>query len=91
MNAILSDDFTSIQSLPEKQVGLSTLVFWHDQTCHAPIFTTGHDYPRNESTYRQRCTSDPDLLTFLHSWAHRFGLQRFESTIAIRVILSAIV
>ncbi|KAI9569963.1 hypothetical protein HD554DRAFT_2089033, partial [Boletus coccyginus] len=50
MNAILSDDFTSMQSLP--------------------IFTTGHD--------------------FLHSWAHRFGLQRLESTIAIRVILSAI-
>ncbi|KAH0826625.1 hypothetical protein J3R83DRAFT_4990 [Lanmaoa asiatica] len=30
------------------------------------------------------------LHTFLHSWAHRFGLQRLESTIAIRVILSAI-
>ncbi|KAJ3782911.1 hypothetical protein GGU10DRAFT_274617, partial [Lentinula aff. detonsa] len=30
-------------------------------------------------------------LTFLHSWAHRFGLHRLESTIAIRVILSDIV
>ena len=30
------------------------------------------------------------MHTFLHSCAHRFGLQRFESTIAIRVILSAI-
>ena len=29
--------------------------------------------------------------TFLHSCAHRFGLHRFESTIAIRVILSAMV
>ncbi|KAJ7140242.1 hypothetical protein C8R43DRAFT_892844, partial [Mycena crocata] len=29
------------------------------------------------------------LRTFLHSWAHRFGLHRFASTIAIRVILSA--
>ncbi|KAI0370580.1 hypothetical protein BV20DRAFT_943955, partial [Pilatotrama ljubarskyi] len=28
--------------------------------------------------------------TFLHSCAHRLGLQRFESTMAIRVILSAI-
>lgn len=28
--------------------------------------------------------------TFLHSWAHRFGRHLFESTIAIRVILSAI-
>ncbi|KAG2345301.1 hypothetical protein BDR05DRAFT_880617, partial [Suillus weaverae] len=34
---------------------------------------------------KERC------ITFLHSWAHRFGLQRFASTIAIRVILSAIV
>ncbi|KAF8842877.1 hypothetical protein BDN67DRAFT_898399, partial [Paxillus ammoniavirescens] len=47
MNAILSVDFTSIQS------GI-------------------------------------DLLAFLHSWAHRFGLQRLASTMAIRVILSAI-
>ncbi|KAF8552081.1 hypothetical protein OG21DRAFT_1416768, partial [Imleria badia] len=62
MNAILSDDFTSMQSLPDKH-----------------------------STHRQRSTFDPDLLAFLHSWAHRFGLQRLESTIAIRVILSAIV
>ncbi|KAF8155609.1 hypothetical protein B0H34DRAFT_658921, partial [Crassisporium funariophilum] len=30
-------------------------------------------------------------LTFLHSCAHRFGLHRLASTIAIRVILSAIV
>ena len=29
--------------------------------------------------------------TFLHSCAHLFGLQRLESTMAIRVILSAIV
>ena len=29
--------------------------------------------------------------TFLHSCAHRFGLHRFESTIAIRVILSVMV
>ena len=91
MNAILSDDFTSMQSLPEKHVRLKTLIIRHDQTCHAPIFTTGHDYPRNKSTYRQRSTFDLDLLAFLHSWAHRFGLQRLESTIAIRVILSAIV
>ncbi|KAJ6484954.1 hypothetical protein DFH09DRAFT_949257, partial [Mycena vulgaris] len=27
--------------------------------------------------------------TFLHSCAHRFGLHRFASTMAIRVILSA--
>ncbi|KAG0697810.1 hypothetical protein DFH29DRAFT_760292, partial [Suillus ampliporus] len=50
MNAILSVDFTSMQSLPRRE--------W--------------------------------CVTFLHSWAHRFGLQRFESTMAIRVILSAI-
>ncbi|KAI0740386.1 hypothetical protein C8Q76DRAFT_597920, partial [Earliella scabrosa] len=31
------------------------------------------------------------MRTFLHSWAHRLGLHRFESTIATRVILSAIV
>ncbi|KAH7923095.1 hypothetical protein BV22DRAFT_991654, partial [Leucogyrophana mollusca] len=30
-------------------------------------------------------------LTFLHSCAHLFGLHRLESTMAIRVILSAIV
>ncbi|TFK91169.1 hypothetical protein K466DRAFT_483352, partial [Polyporus arcularius HHB13444] len=30
------------------------------------------------------------LHTFLHSCAHRFGLHRLESTMAIRVILSAI-
>ncbi|KAH9171329.1 hypothetical protein EDB89DRAFT_1825776, partial [Lactarius sanguifluus] len=28
--------------------------------------------------------------TFLHSWAQRLGLQRLSSTIAMRVILSAI-
>ena len=27
--------------------------------------------------------------TFLHSWAHRFGLHLLESTMATRVILSA--
>ncbi|KAG2123599.1 hypothetical protein DEU56DRAFT_690724, partial [Suillus clintonianus] len=52
MNAILSVDFTSMQSLPGR--------------------------------------SREWGVTFLHSWAHRFGLQRFESTMAIRVILSAI-
>ncbi|KAE9408035.1 hypothetical protein BT96DRAFT_763967, partial [Gymnopus androsaceus JB14] len=31
------------------------------------------------------------FLTFLHSWAHLFGLQRLASTIAIRVILSAMI
>ncbi|KAJ3972181.1 hypothetical protein EV361DRAFT_798605, partial [Lentinula raphanica] len=36
-------------------------------------------------------TSTTSSLTFLHSWAHLFGLQRLESTIAIRVILSDIV
>ncbi|KAL6306299.1 hypothetical protein BKA93DRAFT_729535, partial [Sparassis latifolia] len=29
------------------------------------------------------------VRTFLHSCAHRFGLQRLASTMAIRVILSA--
>ncbi|KAF9494998.1 hypothetical protein BDN71DRAFT_1392354, partial [Pleurotus eryngii] len=33
--------------------------------------------------------SDMERHTFLHSCAHRFGLHRFESTMAIRVILSA--
>ncbi|KAF8884925.1 hypothetical protein CPB84DRAFT_1685664, partial [Gymnopilus junonius] len=46
MNAILSLDLTSIQSLPDQ------------------------------------------ARTFLHSWAHRFGLHRLASTMAIRVILS---
>ncbi|KAF8889678.1 hypothetical protein BD779DRAFT_1417212, partial [Infundibulicybe gibba] len=31
------------------------------------------------------------MRTFLHSWAHRLGLHRFESTMAIRVILSAMI
>ena len=39
------------------------------------------------SIWLQKSTSK---RTFLHSWAHRFGLQRFASTIAIRVILSVI-
>ncbi|KAI0066829.1 hypothetical protein BV25DRAFT_1764374, partial [Artomyces pyxidatus] len=34
--------------------------------------------------------TDPSR-TFLHSSAHRLGLHRFESTMAIRVILSTIV
>ncbi|KAG1825557.1 uncharacterized protein BJ212DRAFT_1248996, partial [Suillus subaureus] len=58
MNAILSVDFTSMQSLPGRKISMRTL---------------------------------PWCVTFLHSWAHRFGLQRFASTMAIRVILSAIV
>lgn len=49
MNAILSDGFTSIQSFPEKQDRSRTVVIQHDQRGHAPIFTTGHDYARNES------------------------------------------
>ncbi|KAG1874238.1 hypothetical protein C8R48DRAFT_593422, partial [Suillus tomentosus] len=60
MNAILSVDFTSMQSLPGRSISMST-------------------------PPREWC------ITFLHSWAHRFGLQRFASTMAIRVILSAIV
>ncbi|KIM46883.1 hypothetical protein M413DRAFT_43514, partial [Hebeloma cylindrosporum] len=35
-------------------------------------------------------TSIHNHPTFLHSCAHRLGLHRFESTIAIRVILSDI-
>ncbi|OAX43307.1 hypothetical protein K503DRAFT_681475 [Rhizopogon vinicolor AM-OR11-026] len=59
MNAILSVDFTSMQSLPRISIS------WSNPPVHLSV-------------------------TFLHSWAHRFGLQRFESTMAIRVILSAI-
>ena len=43
----------------------------------------------NGSAYRSMCI-DIRYGTFLHSCAHLFGLHRFESTIAIRVILSAI-
>ncbi len=53
-----------------------------------PIFTTGHDYEMDQLGTR---TMRVCVHTFLHSCAHRFGLQRLESTMAIRVILSAMV
>ncbi|KAL1677986.1 hypothetical protein EV122DRAFT_180612, partial [Schizophyllum commune] len=40
---------------------------------------------------RRRARDAARVLTFLHSWAHRLGLQRLASTMAIRVILSAMV
>ncbi|KAI0696815.1 hypothetical protein BC835DRAFT_1271317 [Cytidiella melzeri] len=43
-------------------------------------FTSMHSLPGSTSSRSH---------TFLHSCAHRFGLQRLASTMAIRVILSA--
>ncbi|KAJ3932380.1 MAG: hypothetical protein NXY57DRAFT_894300 [Lentinula lateritia] len=48
--------------------------------------TSMHNFPGTFSTYLKNFS-----FTFLHSWAHLFGLHRLASTIAIRVILSDIV
>lgn len=87
MKAILSVGFTSIQSLPIctllGTIALSTasnrLTHFHDRT----RLQSNHQNPISHSQYNSR-------PTFLHSWAHRLGLQRLASTMAIRVILSAI-
>ncbi|KAI4520582.1 hypothetical protein K523DRAFT_242804, partial [Schizophyllum commune Tattone D] len=52
------------------------------------ILSEGHDCRRRQ---RRRARDAARVLTFLHSWAHRLGLQRLASTMAIRVILSAMV
>ncbi|KAF9225831.1 hypothetical protein BS17DRAFT_699780, partial [Gyrodon lividus] len=91
MNAILSVDLTSIQSLPRKLVGMSTSAIQYAQHDADPFLQQDMTIHEKEKiiTIRRRC-GGTDLLAFLHSWAHRFGLQRLESTMAIRVILSAI-
>ncbi|TDL18772.1 hypothetical protein BD410DRAFT_728036 [Rickenella mellea] len=48
--------------------------------------TSIHNFPMN---YRLEIHCCDATHTFLHSWAHLFGLHRFASTMAIRVILSA--
>jgi len=105
MNAILSVGFTSIQSLPAKNVILRYNCFAHTQR----RFLAGVTDPflrqdmtmcvcflreREEGADDQKQTvpyfHDDEMRTFLHSCAQRLGLQRLSSTIAIRVILSAI-
>lgn len=91
MNAILSDDFTSIQSLPWKQDGSRTVTIQHDQTGHAPIFTTGHDCGRNKSICRQRSTSkSAHFFTFLGTslWLAAIGIDDSDTSDLVRHRLS---
>jgi hypothetical protein len=84
MKAILSVDLTSMQSFP----GGDILDQWSTFTVHySPILTTGHDCDAYK--FQQPIKMTVFERTFLHSWAHRFGLHLFASTMAIRVILSA--
>lgn len=82
MNEILSVGLTSIHNFPATEM----------KPWNSPIMDTllTHLY---DGTWLLETFSDWSYLsrrwkTFLHSWAHLFGLHRFASTIAIRVILS---
>src|SRR5579863_8655993 len=97
MNAILSVGFTSIQSLPAndtKHTIQSRARSRSTWTCTDPFLQRDMTLCRGSIRETFPCFSPDDwgenaTRTFLHSCAQRLGLQRLSSTIAMRVILSA--
>lgn len=86
MNAILSDDFTSIQSFPEKKDGSKSVVIQHDQRGHAPIFTTGHDCAGTSQLQRAKCLGSAHLFTFLGTsfWLAAIGIDDSDTSDFVR-------
>lgn len=64
MKAILSVGLTSIQSLPTHRQN-STGRSLRSSVCNVPIFTTGHDCDRAQSSGRSAMNNLAHLLTFL--------------------------